>query len=58
MYNPLPNTLHYEWTMRALAAGKHVLCEKPMANTAEEIREMFAFAEKKGLVLLEAFHYR
>ncbi|KAI5888287.1 NAD(P)-binding protein [Schizophyllum commune H4-8] len=58
IYNPLPNTLHYEWTMRALAAGKHVLCEKPMANTAEEIREMFAFAEKKGLVLLEAFHYR
>ena len=44
--------------MRALAAGKHVLCEKPMANTAEKIREMFAFAEKKGLVLLEAFHYR
>ncbi|KAL1714208.1 hypothetical protein EV715DRAFT_295380 [Schizophyllum commune] len=58
VYNPLPNTLHYEWTMRALAAGKHVLCEKPMANTAEEIREMFAFSEEKGLVLLEAFHYR
>ncbi|TRM56690.1 hypothetical protein BD626DRAFT_517994 [Schizophyllum amplum] len=58
VYNPLPNGLHYEWTMKALAAGKHVLCEKPMANTAEEVREMFALAEEKNLVLLEAFHYR
>ncbi|KAL1719087.1 hypothetical protein EV715DRAFT_272898 [Schizophyllum commune] len=58
IYNPLPNGLHYEWTMRALAAGKHVLCEKPMADTAEEVREMFALAEQKNLVLLEAFHYR
>ena len=44
--------------MKALAAGKHVLLEKPSANTAEEARKMFAFAEEKGLVLLEAFHYR
>ncbi|THH12823.1 hypothetical protein EW146_g7337 [Bondarzewia mesenterica] len=58
VYNPLPNGLHYEWTMKALAAGKHVLLEKPSADTAEETRKMFAFAEKKGLVLLEAFHYR
>ncbi|VDC03638.1 unnamed protein product [Peniophora sp. CBMAI 1063] len=58
VYNPLPNGLHYEWTMKALAAGKHVLLEKPSADTAEETRNMFAFAEEKGLVLLEAFHYR
>ncbi|KAG6902581.1 hypothetical protein C0995_014588 [Termitomyces sp. Mi166 len=58
IYNPLPNGLHYEWTMKALAAGKHVLLEKPSADTAEETRQMFNFAEKKGLVLLEAFHYR
>ncbi|TFY71038.1 hypothetical protein EVG20_g1970 [Dentipellis fragilis] len=57
VYNPLPNALHYEWTMKALAAGKHVLLEKPSADTADETRKMFAFAEKKGLVLLEAFHY-
>jgi predicted dehydrogenase len=50
--------LHFEWTMKALAAGKHVLLEKPSTNTAEETRVMFEFAEKKGLVLLEAFHYR
>ncbi|KAG6869203.1 hypothetical protein C0993_009066 [Termitomyces sp. T159_Od127] len=44
--------------MKALAAGKHVLLEKPSADTAEETRQMFDLAEKKGLVLLEAFHYR
>lgn len=44
--------------MKALAAGKHVLLEKPAANTAEETRIMFELAESKGLVLLEAFHYR
>ncbi|KAF5364707.1 hypothetical protein D9758_005524 [Tetrapyrgos nigripes] len=58
IYNPLPNGLHYEWTMKALAAGKHVLLEKPAANTAEETRQMFDLAEKKNLVLMEAFHYR
>lgn len=58
VYNPLPNGLHYEWTMKALAAGKHVLLEKPAADTAEETRAMFEFAERKGLVLMEAFHYR
>ncbi|KAJ7066416.1 NAD(P)-binding protein [Mycena amicta] len=58
VYNPLPNGLHYEWTMKALAAGKHVLLEKPAANTAEETRAMFELAEQKNLVLLEAFHYR
>ena len=50
--------LHFEWTMKALLAGKHVLCEKPFVDTADEARQMFDLAEKKGLVLLEAFHYR
>jgi len=58
VYNPLPNMLHYEWTMKALLAGKHVLNEKPSADTAEETREMFDLAEEKGLVLLDAYHYR
>ncbi|KAG1772349.1 NAD(P)-binding protein [Suillus occidentalis] len=58
VYNPLPNGLHYEWTMKALAAGKHVLLEKPSGNTAEETRRMFTLADQKGLVLLEAFHYK
>jgi predicted dehydrogenase len=44
--------------MKALAAGKHVLLEKPAADTAEETREMFKLAESKGLILMEAFHYR
>lgn len=44
--------------MKALAAGKHVLLEKPSSDTAEETRKMFELADKKGLVLLEAFHYR
>ncbi|KIP11535.1 hypothetical protein PHLGIDRAFT_124697 [Phlebiopsis gigantea 11061_1 CR5-6] len=58
VYNPLPNGLHYEWTMKALQAGKHVLLEKPSGNNVEETREMFELAGAKGLVLLEAFHYR
>ncbi|KAI6004620.1 NAD(P)-binding protein [Pisolithus albus] len=58
VYNPLPNGLRYEWTMKALAAGKHVLLEKPSGDTAEESRLMFGLADRKGLVLLEAFHYR
>ncbi|TCD67078.1 hypothetical protein EIP91_000591 [Steccherinum ochraceum] len=58
IYNPLPNGLHYEWTMKALQAGKHVLLEKPSSNSSEETRKMFELADKKGVVLLEAFHYR
>ncbi|GJE97739.1 Gfo/Idh/MocA family oxidoreductase [Phanerochaete sordida] len=58
IYNPLPNGLHHEWTMKALHAGKHVLLEKPSSDTAEDTREMFEYAQSKGLVLLEAFHYR
>ena len=58
VYNPLPNGLHFEWTMKALRKGKHVLLEKPITNTAEEARIIFEEAEKRGLVVLEAFHYR
>lgn len=58
IYNPLPNSLHCEWTIRALEAGKHVLCEKPLASNAEEARQMSAAAEKSGKVLAEAFHWR
>lgn len=57
-FHQLPNGLHYEWTMKALSKGKHVLLEKPSADTAEETRKMFELAEQKGLVLMEAFHYR
>ena len=58
IYVPVPNALHKEWTIKALAAGKHVLCEKPLSCTAEETRQMIAFAEEKGLLLMEAFMYR
>jgi predicted dehydrogenase len=58
VYNPLPNGLHCEWTLRALEAGKHVLCEKPMAANAEEAERMAEASEKAGRVLVEAFHWR
>jgi predicted dehydrogenase len=58
VYNPLPNGLHCEWTVRALEAGKHVLCEKPLASNADEARQMEAAAERSGRVLVEAFHWR
>jgi predicted dehydrogenase len=58
IYNPLPNSLHAEWTIRALKAGKHVLCEKPFASNAREAEEMAAIAHETGLVLSEAFAYR
>jgi predicted dehydrogenase len=58
VYNPLPMSLHAEWTIRALRAGKHVLCEKPFASNATEAAEMVAAAEAEDLVLCEAFHYR
>ncbi|PCH39026.1 NAD(P)-binding protein [Wolfiporia cocos MD-104 SS10] len=57
VYNALPNGLHFEWTMRALEQGKHVLVEKPIADTAAEVEQMVELATSKGLVLLEAVHF-
>ena len=58
LYVSLPNGLHHEWTMRALEAGKHVLCEKPYSRHPPEVEEAFATAAGRGLVLMEAFMYR
>ena len=58
VYVSLPNGMHHEWTMHALAAGKHVLCEKPYSRRAAEVEEAFAAADDAGLVLAEAFMYR
>jgi predicted dehydrogenase len=58
VYNPLPNSLHGPWTLRAIAAGKHVLCEKPFASNAEEATQVAQAASASGLVVMEAMHYR
>ncbi|MBI3505254.1 MAG: Gfo/Idh/MocA family oxidoreductase [Proteobacteria bacterium] len=58
IYNPLPNTLHAEWSIKAAAAGKHVLCEKPLATTASDAVAMFAAAKKHGVHIVEAYPYR
>src|SRR5437764_2224616 len=58
VYVSLPNSLHHEWTMRALEAGKHVLCEKPYSRRAADVEEAFDLAERRGLVLSEAFMWR
>lgn len=57
VYIPLPNELHYEWTIKALNAKKHVLCEKPLAPTPEQIKQMFSCAKENGVLLMEAFAY-
>jgi xylose dehydrogenase (NAD/NADP) len=58
IYNALPNSFHHEWTLRALAAGKHVLCEKPYTRHPAEVDEAFDAADRAGLVLSEAFMWR
>jgi predicted dehydrogenase len=58
IYNPLPNSLHALWTLRAIEAGKHVLCEKPFTANAAEAAEVAAAAGASGLVVMEAFGYR
>jgi predicted dehydrogenase len=58
IYNPLPNSLHKEWTVRAAEAGKHILCEKPLTLSAAECREMTRAASGAGVKMMEAFMYR
>jgi predicted dehydrogenase len=58
LYNPLPNSLHGRWTRATLAAGKHVLCEKPFTANAAEAREITELAATSDRVVMEAFHYR
>ena len=57
VYIPLPNGLHLKWVKEALNAGKHVICEKPMALNASDAREMFDTAKKNGVYLMEAYAY-
>jgi len=58
VYIPLPNGLHGTWTLRALAQGKHVLCEKPVTANADEAQRVADAADASGLVVMEAFHWR
>lgn len=57
VYIPLPNSLHYEWVLKAIAKKKHVLCEKPMGLNAEQSEKMIAAANENGVLLMEAFAY-
>lgn len=58
VYIPLPNNLHCEWTIKALLKGKHVMCEKPLAVTCVEVRQMIKVSRERELVLMEGFMYR
>jgi predicted dehydrogenase len=58
VYISAPNALHVEWVLRAIAAGKHVLCEKPLTRSGEQARRVVAAAERAGVVLAEGFMYR
>ncbi|MEO8286118.1 MAG: Gfo/Idh/MocA family oxidoreductase [Chloroflexota bacterium] len=58
VYVPLPNGLHKEWSIKAMQQGKHVLCEKPLAASADDVREMMAAADANNVKLMEAFMYR
>lgn len=58
IYISLPNGLHHPWTLKAIAAGKHVLCEKPYTRKAADVEEAYDLADSAGLVLMEAFMYR
>jgi xylose dehydrogenase (NAD/NADP) len=58
VYIPLPNSLHVEWSVRALEAGKHVLCEKPFSRHPEEVERVFDVARSAGLIVSEGFMWR